>query len=160
MQPSKAEILDAIFSKNLEKYEEIVFCGYGEPAARLDVAIAVAKEIKAKTSMTVRINTNGQSDLIFGRDTSEMFSIFDTVSISLNAPNKDKYDEICHSVYKDEALPAILKFAENVKKYVQKVHFSLVKDFLSEAEIAECVKISSSLGIPLRIRDYISSDNP
>ena len=159
-EPDTDEILKAIFSKNLEKYDEIVFCGYGEPAERLEIAVLVAKQIRKKTRLPIRINTNGQSDLILGRDTSEMFSVFDTVSVSLNAPNSARYDEICHSVYKEKAFESILKFAENVKKCVQNVHFSVVKDFLSEEEIEQCREISQSLGIPLRIRDYISSETP
>ena len=68
----------------------------------------------------------------------------------------EKYNEICHPVYKNEAFDAVISFAKNVKNYVQNVYFSVVRDFISEDEIEKCKEIAKSLGIPLKIRDYIS----
>ena len=39
-EPTKDEILASVFERDLTKYSEIVFCGYGEPTERLDVARA------------------------------------------------------------------------------------------------------------------------
>ncbi len=158
-EPTLEEILSAVFRRELSKYEEIVFCGYGEPSYRLEDAVAVAKAIKLKyPNMKVRINTNGQSDLILGRDTAPMYEgAFDAVSISLNTSSAEKYLEMCHPVYKLDAYGAILDFAKNVNKYVQNVAFSVVKESLSETELAECFKISERLGIPLRVRSYIGA---
>ena len=64
-EPAAEDVLGAIdFSK---KYEQVVFCGFGEPTERADVLVAVAKELK-KRGYTVRVNTNGQGNLINGRD--------------------------------------------------------------------------------------------
>ena len=157
-EPTETEVLESVFSHDLSSYKEIVFCGYGEPSLRLGVARNVALAIKEKyPAMHVRINTNGQSDLIFKRDTAKDYEgAFDSVSISLNAPTAQKYQEICHSVFGDEVLDRILKFAQNVKKYVQNTAFSVVGDFLSSDEIEECYKISERTGVPLRVREYIS----
>ena len=158
-EPTLEEILEAVFSRDLNRYDEIVFCGYGEPSYRLYDCVAVAKEIKKRyPEMKTRINTNGQSDLILSSDTAPIYEgAFDTVSISLNTSSAEKYDEMCHPVYKLEAFKAILKFAENVKKYAQNVVFSVVREALSEEELRECFKISESLGIPLRVRTYIGA---
>ena len=157
-EPTLDEILEAVASFCPEKFPEVVFCGYGEPSCRLDVAREAALEIKKRyPGIKVRINTNGQSDLIYGKDTAPMYKdAFDSVSVSLNAPTAARYDEICHSVYGDIALDAVVSFASNVKAYVPDVKFSVVREFLTEGELRECIKISEKTGVKLRIRDYIS----
>ena len=156
-EPTAEEIMESVTLRDISKYKEIVFCGYGEPTLRLYEVIKVAKNLKAKyPTVKIRLNTNGQSDLIFGCDTAPLYlGAFDTVSISLNTPSAQKYVDICHPVYKEKTFDAILQFAKNVKNYVQNVQFSLVDEFLSQEEIKECEKLSSSLGIKLRIRKYI-----
>ena len=157
-EPTEQEVLESVFSRDLSSYSEVVFCGYGEPSLRLDVARRVALAIKEKyPAMHVRINTNGQSDLIFKRDTAKDYEgAFDTVSISLNAPTAEKYQDICHSVFGEETLDSIIKFAENVKKYVQNTVFSVVGDFLNAEDIEKCHEISERTGVALRVREYIS----
>lgn len=158
-EPSVEEILASVFSRDLSKYKEVVFCGYGEPSYRLKDAREVALAIKEKyRDMPIRINTNGQSDLILGCDSAPLYSLaFDTVSISLNASNSEKYQEICHPVFKNHAFDAIIEFAKNVKSYVQKVQFSVVRQTLSEQELAECQNIAKSSGVYLYVRDYIEA---
>ena len=156
-EPDVDEVIKAVFSRPVSKYDEIVFCGYGEPSYRLSDAREVALKIKEEyPNAKIRINTNGQSDLILGVDTANLYSdAFDTVSISLNASNANKYMEICRPVYQKMAFPAIIRFAENVKKCVPKVMFSVVKEMLSEAELYECEKISERTGVTLKVRTYI-----
>ncbi len=48
---------------------------------------------------------------------------------------------------------ALLSFAQDCKKYVPQVMFTVV-DVISEREIEESKEISERLGIPLRIRKY------
>ncbi len=158
-EPTVEEISDALSAFSIEKYKEVVFCGYGEPAIRLPECREVALAIKGKhPEMPIRINTNGHSSIIFGRESVELYKdAFDTVSISLNAPNREKYNEICHPVSNFElGFEGLLTFAADVKNYVQNVVFTVVGDFLAESEIEECRKISEKIGIPLRVRDYIS----
>ena len=156
-EPTLEEIKAAIDKRDLSKYSEAVFCGYGEPSERLKEAREAALYIKSKCpSLPVRINTNGHSDLIFGENTAPLYKdAFDAVSISLNTPSPERYVEICHPIYKEKAFEALLKFAKNVKKYVQNTMFSVVKETLSEEELAECYKISEECGVTLRVRTYI-----
>ena len=156
-EPTREEILDSIFSRDLSVFPEIVFCGYGEPSYRLDDAVYVANVVKEKyPEMKIRINTNGHSDLIWGRDTAPDYEgAFDAVSISLNTPTAEKYQAICHSIYGEKSFDALLKFAGNVKKYVPTVALSAVKETLTSEEIELCKKISADLGVTLRLRDYI-----
>ena len=117
----------------------------------------VAKRVKEKNpEIKIRINTNGHSDLILGRDTAPDYEgAFDVVSISLNTPSAEKYHSICHSLYGEEAFFALLNFAKNVKNFVPTVQLSAVKETLSDEEIKLCKRIAEDLGVSLRLRDYI-----
>ena len=157
-EPDVQQVIDSVFSRDPSRYSEIVFCGYGEPTYRLYDLIEVARAIKERCpDMPLRVNTNGHASLINGVDTAPLFSgVIDTVSISLNAPDAQGYDRICHSRYGTFAFDALIEFAKNVKNYVQNVSFSVVGDFLTEEEIEECRKIADRIGVPIRVRDYIS----
>lgn len=155
-EPTVDEIVDAVTSHDLTRYREIVFCGYGEPSMRLREAREAALRIKKASHLPIRINTNGHSDLILGENSAPLYAqAFDTVSISLNTPNPDRYVEICHPVYGKDAFFALLSFAQNVKNYVQNVILSVVGDTLTESEIEQCREIAEKVGVTLRVRDYI-----
>ena len=160
-EPTQDEILESVFKRDIPKYKEIVFCGYGEPSYRLDEIRNISLKVKsAFPSVKIRINTNGQSDLILGKNTANLYrDAFDTVSISLNASNSEGYMRICHPVFSEKTFPAIIEFAKNVKNCVQFVVFSVVGDFLSEEEIRECQGVADSCGVPLRIREYIKNQD-
>ena len=160
-EPTREEILESIFSWNLSTFPELVFCGYGEPTYRLDDAVFVAKRVKEKyPQIKVRINTNGHSDLILGRETaSEYEGAFDAVSISLNTPSRKRYQQICHSIFGEESFDALLHFASEVKRFVPIVSLSAVKETLSPEEIEQCREICDSLGVTLRLRDYIPPES-
>lgn len=159
-EPTVEEILEAVLSRDLTAYTELVFCGYGEPTFRLPEIVTVAKKLKEiYKDLRIRINTNGQSDLIFGCDTAPMYKdAFDAVSISLNSPNAEGYDLICHSVYGKAAFYSMLSFAKKIKAVVPDVAFSVVDEFISEDEIAECRALAAECGIPLRVREYIGKE--
>lgn len=156
-EPTREEILDSILSKDLTAFPELVFCGYGEPTYRLEDAVYVAKTVKEKyPAIKIRINTNGQSDLILGRKTAPDFEgAFDIVSISLNTPSAERYQQICHSIFGEAAFDSILSFAGEVKHFVPTVLLSAVKETLNFEEIERCREICNRLGVTLRLRDYI-----
>lgn len=154
-EPSSEEIIEDIFKRDLSLYTELVFCGFGEPLERLNEVLDVAKEIKAKTKLKVRINTNGQANLIHNYDVTPKFkSLIDSLSISLNASNEDEYDSICHSIFGKKAFSAMLDFTQKAKKYVPDVQLSVV-DCLPADVIEDCKKIADSLGVKLKIRNEV-----
>ena len=157
-EPTADEILESVFLRNLGDFSEIVFCGYGEPSVRLDDARFVALAVKKRfPNIKIRMNTNGQSDLILGRDSSYLYKdAFDEVSISLNASNAEAYQRICHSVYGEKSFGAILEFAKNVSRVVPTVKFSVVRESLTERELSECEEIAKACNVTLRVRDLIS----
>lgn len=79
-----------------ENYDEIVFCGYGEPTLKLEELKEVARFIKEKyPHIKTRINTNGQGSLVHKRNiVPELVGIIDKVSVSFNGETEAVYEEI------------------------------------------------------------------
>ena len=162
-EPSVDFTVSCILEEDRTKFDELVFCGYGEPSVRLHDAVEVAKRVKQiYPDLPIRINTNGHSDLIFGFDTAPLYEgAFDTVSISLNTPSAEKYCSMCHPVYGSCSFDALLTFAKNVKKYVRNTVLSVVRETLTERELSECFEIADGIGVTLKVRTYIGkSTNP
>lgn len=157
-EPTEDEIFESIVSSDPTKYSELVFCGYGEPTERLDTLIAVAKRVKAKyPELSIRVNTNGLSDLINGRDTSADFEgAVDVLSVSMNAATPEKYQEVCISKFGLEAYGAMLEFCKNAKHHVKKVALTVVEGTISDEEIEICRKNANAAGVELRVREYIA----
>ena len=93
--PSIDEIKTEIDAFDFSKYNNsIIICGYGEPTCALDNLTEACKHLKSK-GISIRLNTNGLSDLINKRETAkEICEVVDSVSISLNAPTAEKYNEV------------------------------------------------------------------
>lgn len=153
-EPTVTEVIEDLKKYDLSLYKEVVFCGFGEPFMRFDDCVKIAGWLKEQ-NMAVRVNTNGQANLINGRNvTDEMVGLFDVVSISLNAENAEKYEEICHSDYPDKAYESILEFAKLCSQKGIKVFMSVV-DIIGEEAIEKCKKIADDCGATLRVREYI-----
>jgi len=155
-EPTLDEIKADFLLRDLENYDSVVFCGYGEPTERFDDMVVIAKWLKeAHPALPIRLNTNGQANLICKRDvTPELAGLFDCVSISLNAENAEKYQAVCESRYGEDAYAALLEFATKATQFVPEVVFSVV-DVMEPAEIENCRKIAESCGVKFRVREYI-----
>ncbi len=154
-EPDYEEVKQALSTVNMDEYDEVVFCGFGEPTEAFDVLIKVADYIKEKWNKPTRLNTNGQGNLINGRDiTPDLEGRIDTVSISLNNPDPVKYQEIVRSIFGVESFDAMLKFAKSAGKYVKKVILSTVDTTISHEEEEQCRKICEDLGVTYRIREF------
>ena len=156
-EPEVEEIIDAVSSAlSSHKYDEVVFCGYGEPTVRLDDILTVCKHIRKISDLPIRMNTNGQANLIHGRDvTPEFEGLFDTVGVSLNSPYADEYQKVCHSEFGEEAHAALIDFASKLKNYVPNVMFSVVRGSIPDKDIDEAQKIADKHGIKLRVREML-----
>lgn len=156
-EPTFDETIEDFKKRDMSKYREVVFCGYGEPMMRYNILIKVAQWIKATyPHIKIRINTNGQVNMIEKRDvTPEFEGIIDTVSISLNAASPKRYDELCHSSFGIEAYDGLLDFAKRAKKFVPSVILSIVDHDITAEEIETCRGIADSCGVDFRIREYI-----
>ena len=154
-EPSLSEVLAAVASAEFGTCEEVVFCGYGEPTERLDVMLAVAREIKGSVpSMPIRLNTNGLGDLINSTSIApRLKGLVDTVSISLNSSNPDKYCDICRPSFGRQSWQSVVDFASSCRQYVPNVVFTIVgSPITTPDEQSRCKNIADSIGVSLRIR--------
>jgi radical SAM enzyme (TIGR04100 family) len=154
-EPTVKEICDSIDAWDLEKYDEIVFCGYGEPTERLDDLLEVASYVRSKGKTKIRINTNGLSDLINGGKTAhKLKGLIDSVSISLNATDKEEYFKIVRPKFGIGSYDAMLSFAKDCTEYVREVVMTVVDVVTSKEEQKRSREICESIGATFRVRPY------
>ena len=154
-EPTVKEVCDSIDAWDLSRYNEIVFCGYGEPTERLYDLLEVARYIRKISGIKIRINTNGLADLIWNESTaSKLEGLIDTVSISLNATNKEDYLKVVRPKFGIDSYDAMLKFAGDCTRYVPNVVMTVVDVVTSKEEQELSARICESVGAMLRIRPY------
>lgn len=153
-EPTADEVIADLEKYELDKYDEAVFCGFGEPLYAIDVLIETADWLKAHGVKT-RLNTNGQAGLISGPDTAlKLKGRIDTVSISLNASDAEKYQKICHCKFNEEGFFEMLRFAVQCKKEGIRTVLSVV-DVIGEEEVEKCRKVAKNVGVDFRVRTYV-----
>lgn len=155
-EPTAQEVIEQIKANFLD-YNTFVFCGFGEPLYKLKEVIEISQFLKTKNKH-VRLNSNGQADKICQNKqvAQQLKGLIDVVSISLNAISAKKYQEICHCVFGEDGYSSMLRFAKDCKESGIKVVLSVV-DCIGETEIKKAKEIAQSIGVELRIRQYIES---
>ena len=154
-EPSVEEIKAEFALRDMSKYEEVVFCGFGEPTERLDALKEIAAFVKKTYGKPIRINTNGLGDLVNGRHIApELAGLIDVVSISLNTPSEARYMEEVRPKFGEGSYAALLSFAKECTKYVPKVVLSTVATTLTKEEEARCAEIAREIGAVYRIRPF------
>ena len=156
-EPTTAEVkaeLEATL--RLKRWNEVVFCGFGEPTARLDVLLEVARWIRKRYgSLPIRVDTNGHGYVLNkGRDVAEELhdAGVSSVSVSLNGHDEESYAENCRPEFSG-GFAAVLEFVKKAKKAGLEVEVSAVR--MPEVNMEKVEAVAESLGVPLRIRDYI-----
>jgi TatD DNase family protein len=146
-EPTEKELKDAIGDPAL--YSEVVFCGYGEPMLRLDTVKSVAAWVKQRGGV-VRINTNGQGNLINKRNIlPELKGIVDVVSVSLDAQDEETYNKICRPAISN-AFPEVVNFIREARKNIPDVQATVVE--MDGVDIGKCRQLAEGLGVALRVR--------
>lgn len=134
-----------------KQFDEIVFCGYGEPTIRFEVVKQIAKYVKDNGGRT-RLNTNGHGNIINKRNiVPELANLIDIVSISLNSSDEKQYAEMMKV---DKNFFVEMKnFASQAKEFVEKVVLTVVS--IDEVEIEKARKlVEDDIGVEFRIRNY------
>ena len=153
-EPTVQDVINSLDKVDVDSAKEVVFCGYGEPTYKLEIMLELCDYFHSIGKKT-RLNTNGQGSLIMGYNIAEKFKgKLDTVSISLNATDAKKYQELCHSEFGESSFYALIDFAKECKKYVPYVKFSIV-DVIGEEEIKKSKEIADAVGVELRVREFI-----
>jgi TatD family-associated radical SAM protein len=141
---------------NMKNWNEIVFCGFGEPTERLDCLLEITRWIKRYYGkiVDIRVDTNGQGFLLNeNRDVlRELKEAGVTkISVSLNAHNKETYNQICRPAF-NNTFENILEFVKGAKSRFE-VEITAVA--VPEVDIAKVEEISREIGVRFRRRQYI-----
>lgn len=157
-EPSVDQVMDLFAPYDLSVINELIFCGYGEPLERIADVCEVIDRLKSKyPDLKVRVNTNGLANLVHGRDiTPELAGRFDTVSISLNAPDAEEFLALTRSKFGIGSFEALQEFAVLAKRHVPNVVMTVVEKVMSEDKIELCRKLCNDLGVTLRVRPFES----
>lgn len=154
-EPTFDEVVAEFDKFNMDEYEEVVFCGFGEPTEAFDILIKVAAFVKDRFGKPIRINTNGVGNLVNGRDIiPEMKGLVDTVSISLNNPIKDEYLNLVRSKFGEESYDAMISFARECVGVIPNVVLTTVDTTISHELEEKCQQICDEIGATYRIRPW------
>ncbi|MBI3399734.1 MAG: YchF/TatD family DNA exonuclease [Deltaproteobacteria bacterium] len=151
-EPNFPDVIKAAGERPAEKYNEIVFCGFGEPLIRLDLVKEVGLFLK-KQGCKIRIDTDGLANLVHGRNVLPELKFVDTISVSLNAPDSETYQKFVKTPFGGKAFPAIVWFLKQAKKYIPKVVATVVA--VPGLDIETCRKLAEDeIGVAFRVREY------
>lgn len=168
-EPTKEEVLEAVKAE-LEKWPEgclVKICGYGEPVERMDVVLAIINLIKTiAPDCIVQLDTSGwpilelKDDKVF--ETLKRHGL-DSISVSLNAPNKDLYDRIvrpgCFD-YKEDAYENTIKCIELARDHGFRVKATFVLTSLIKKHEEACIKLVEELGVEYVGRECVGRPLP
>jgi len=123
-EPSIEELISEIDDPT--KYDEIVFCGYGEPTIRLDVLKQVAEFVKSRGGKT-RLDTDGHGNLINHRNIiPELVGLIDSISISINSIDPDEYGRLMQ-VKPHPYFEEMMRFAIEAREKIGNVTMTAVE---------------------------------
>ena len=149
-EPDAAEVLAALGDP--APYDEIVFCGYGEPLLRLDLIKEVATVLK-RHGCRIRINTDGQANLVHGRNIlPELAGLVDSISVSLNAADAATYERLCNTPFGAEGFKGVCDFLREAPRHIPEVVASAVT--VPGLEIEPIRRLAVELGVVFREREY------
>ena len=160
-EPSAKEVLAEIDKQISSGFtpKEIVFCGYGEPTMALPVLLETAKQLKAKYSYPLRLNTLGLGSLVWGRDiTKELAPYIDKINISLNATDNETWLKIVRPLpqYSENSFEAMQDFVRQAAKNIKEVAVSVVSNQGIDGKKAKM--LAEKLGAEFFIREYFDEE--
>ncbi|UZE97616.1 TatD family nuclease-associated radical SAM protein [Alkalimarinus alittae] len=147
-KPSAQAVIDEI--KDPTPYDEIVFCGFGEPTLRLKELIEVAQWVKHKGG-NVRVNTDGLANLAHKRNVlPELAKCVDSLSISMNAQSEAVYNHHCKPGL-EHSWRSMMEFVAEAPQYISDVTATAIEG-LEGVDVAACEALANALGVKFRKR--------
>ncbi len=149
-EPTAQEVITEIGSP--QQYDEIVFCGYGEPTIRLDAVKEIARWVKLHGGKT-RLNTDGHGSIINKRNiVPELVGMIDAVSISLNSTDPQQYGALMR-IEGERHFAAMVDFAKECVRLLPKVMMTVVD--LEEVDKSEARRfVEEEIGATFQTRPY------
>ncbi len=138
-----------------KRWEEAVFCGFGEPLVRLDPVLRITDWLRRFWGGVVRVDTNGHGYLLneereVAKELEE--AGVDKVSVSLNAHDEETYNEICRPRLED-AFQGVLEFVKGARATDLETEITAVS--IPEADISRMREMAERMGVGFRLREYI-----
>lgn len=132
------------------QYEEIVFCGFGEPTLRIKDLLIIAAYCK-QAGTRVRVNTDGLGNLVNKRNIlPELAACVDALSVSMNAQNEKVYDLHCVPALKG-SFDSMLEFLRLAPEYIPDTTATAI-DGLEGVDIDACEAKAKQLDVKFRRR--------
>ncbi|MBF0164759.1 MAG: YchF/TatD family DNA exonuclease [Magnetococcales bacterium] len=149
-QPDAQRVIAAM--GDVSGYQEVVFCGFGEPTLRLETLLEVAAEIKRRGPMRIRINTDGLANRVFGTDVTPRFAgLIDALSVSLNAQDEATYARICRPAL-GQSYESVKGFIRAARAHVPEITATAIQG-VEGVDVAACRRIAEEeLGVRFRVR--------
>ncbi len=126
---------------------------FGEPTIRLDMVLNLTRKIKkVYPHLRVRLDTDGLMRLR-NRDREVLGELndagIDSISISLNAENEEKYERLCNPSLAG-AYKAVINFAKDSRKHFNRVTITVLN--VGEIDISKCRRIAEALDCDFKVR--------
>ena len=132
------------------RYEEVVFCGFGEPTLRLKELLKIAAYCR-QAGTRVRVNTDGLGNLVNKHNIlPELAKCVDALSVSMNAQNEQVYDQHCVPALKG-SFDSMLDFLRLAPAYIPDITATAI-DGLEGVDIDACESKAKEFGIKFRRR--------
>lgn len=152
-EPTIKDAWDSLKTELKDSDKKIVFCGFGEPTVRLDMVLELTRMIKENHPyLHIRLNTDGLAQLqnINRKVAKELKEAgMDSISISLNAENQEKYDELCKPSLTG-TYEAVIDFTKDCRDIFSNVRLSVVN--VPDINIQKCKRIADELDCEFLIR--------
>jgi cyclic pyranopterin phosphate synthase len=139
-----------------KRWNELVFCGFGEPTQRLDLLLETTRWVRQHygRQLLVRVNTNGHGYLLNpGRNVAKELkaACVNKVSVSLNAANEESYNEVCKPNFQ-KAYAAVLDF---IRKSSGILDVEVTAVTIPEVDLHEVEAVAKKMGVNFRLRQYL-----
>lgn len=154
-EPTLHEIKSELKSKlSHRRWDEIVFCGFGEPTIRIKTLLDASNWINRELKLPICLNTNGHALLLYPkRDIVKQLkeSGISKLSVSLNAPNSALYNEVCRPVF-ENAFEKVLEFIELSRDMGFKMQVTAVT--IPEISVSAVEELASRMAVRFKPRMY------
>jgi GTP 3',8-cyclase len=138
-----------------KRWREFVFCGFGEPTARLDIVLDVTSWIKRRfPASNIRLDTNGHGYAL--NENREVVSELkvagvNEISVSLNGFDDKTYTENCRPLIRNAFLTTI----DFIRRARRDLRTEVTAVRLPDLDIQKIRVLSESLEVPFLVRDYV-----
>ncbi|MDP6277924.1 MAG: YchF/TatD family DNA exonuclease, partial [Nitrospinota bacterium] len=152
--PGVEAILEA--AGDPDRYEEVVFSGYGEPTTRLEELKQVALELRGRGAKRIRLATNGLGNRVNGRSIlPELLGLIDAISVSLQAESPEAYEKVCKTKEIENPYPSVKEFVSEAKRLFGDVEVTAV-DMPGIIDIEACEKVArEELNVSFRRHSFV-----